>query len=330
MRPRRRSSSYRPRRRPAGPPKKKTLRTYVRRNANINRVQSRQIRSLWNRQYGPVQRSLQLSSNLITVTRARPICFDASDYTSERSFPGGTSLGCRILQVNSTDTGLVTAGHFSCSNYAQSPFWAVTNKNLCGEAGRFKPIYAKYTVEVSCVPYSTDTYIQLDLVTQKAGFFRQVTNSAISDSAMVMPEALVQLPGLTFENELNPTFFKRYGKSKRLYLNSIVDNYRQGDTETTTSQAHAAGTTGKTRYFTFTCRPRRVRRSFEDPAVPGAPTAEDGQEVAGTFGQYNVDPRTPFWAIISCSDPIAQNPESIQVRIKRHVVWRDVNGTASL
>ena len=106
-----------PARRSAVPKKRKTTRTYVRKNAYRSLSNARKINTLFQLRYGPVQRSLQLTSNPITVTKPRPICFDAADFTSARDYPGGSTLGCRIHQVNTVDTGILVAGHFTTANY---------------------------------------------------------------------------------------------------------------------------------------------------------------------------------------------------------------------
>lgn len=312
------------RRRTAIPHKKKTTRTYVRTNALVNRRQSRQIRTLFNMRYGPVQRGLQLGNISFRINASQPIVFDAADFTSSRISQTGTvSGGCQVWQVNSLTTGITAAGNFTTSTVGNNAYWVFSNKDIV-DGGRYKPLYATYTVEVSGRGLLDSTHIQMDLFCQKAGFEKFALASAgMSQYQRFMPEGLVNLTSMCFENSFNPSIFKTYSR-KRMLINS------QGS-YTTDSQGNTTGYQGNTsnvKYFKFTVKPKRARQQLESfPETPGDVEQEAGQTGFGGYGApLQVDPRTPLWCMFSTTDRTSLDGDSVQIRIKRHVVWRDIQG----
>lgn len=307
------------------PPKKKTTRTYVRKNALVNRRQSGQIRTLFKLRYGPLQRNLQTNSTPIFVNATQPICFDAADFTSSRTAPGGQQApGCQVWQVNNLLLQITAASGWLVDT--TSALWAPSNSDF-PDGGRYKPVYAEYQIEVSGRGNIDDCWVQLDLFTQHHGFQTwQLAGAGTSVNQRIMPYALTNMGNMITSNELNPSLFKRY-KRKRVLLNSQT-NYT---TDAAGNTSGVSATTTNTKYFKFRVAPKKPRNQvFTTPETPGELDNPDQQTAFGAYGIYQVDPRTPFWCMISATDRTSLDGDSLQVKMRRHVVWRDINGGTRL
>ncbi len=316
-----RRSAPRTRRSSAVPAKKKTTRTYVRKNAYRSLANSRKISTLWNRQYGALQQNLQRTSNGMTIAATQPICFDCSDFTSERVATGGQSaLGCRIWQVNTTLTDITTAGHWTTASFNGNAYWAASNKDLVGDTGRYKPVAAHYTIEFSCrsQPTATPPTVTLHVFQQKAGFFKNALASPNMDPQnRVMPNGLVHLQNMAGrdQNMFNPQYFKMYTVKKRVL------------------QKNVAATTGMNAEYEmrFSVRPKRERNQSDTaPNIPGTIDNEVGQAADGAYGWLNVDPRTPLYAMISSSSIAGATDNIVVCKMIRRVLWRDSFGGTRL
>jgi len=307
------------------PRKKTTTRGYVRNNAIVNRRQDRHISRLYKLRYGPVQRNLQLNNTPIVINASQPIAFDASDFSCQRTATGGqTSPGCIIWQTNNLLLQITQASGFIVDG--SNALWAPSNSDL-PDGGRYKPLYAEYQVQISGNNNVDDAYVQLDLFTQHHGFQSwQLAGAGQSVNQRIMPYALTNLGRMITSNELNPSLFKRY-KRIRVLLNSqtnLVSDAQGGQTGFT-------ATTANTKYFKFRVAPKRPRNQvFSSPDTPGEVDDPNQQTGLGPYGIYQVDPRTPFWCLISTTDRTALDGDSVRVDIKRHVVWRDINGGTKL
>ena len=313
--PRRRSSTV--------PPKRKTTRTYVRSNAIKNKRQDRQISTLFKLRYGPLQRNIQLSNTTIVINATQPVAFDACDFTSFRTAPGGQQVtGCNVWQVNNLLTGITSASQFTV--LTNNALWTPSNTDIV-DGGRFKPVYAEYQIEVQGRRNIDDCWVQMDLFTQHHGFQQYNLANTGGPWQRIMPSALVNMGNMVDVNELNPSLFKLY-KRKRMYLNSQTAlTETQGATDGITS------TTGNTKFFRFRVAPKKARRQmFTDPETPGEIDNPDLQTGLGAYGYLQVDPRTPFWCMLSANDRTSLDGDSVQIRIRRHVVWRDINGGTNL
>ena len=315
----------RPRRSSTVPSKKKTTRTYVRSNALVNKRQDRAISRLYKLRYGPVQRNLHSNSTPIFVNATQPIAFDASDFTCQRTASTGLqSVGCQIWQVNNLLLQITPASGFN--TVIGNALWEASQRDF-PDGGRYKPLYAEYQIEVSGRRNIDDCWVQMDLFTQHHGFQTwQLAGAGTSVNQRVMPYALTNMGNMITTNELNPSLFKRY-KRKRILLNSQTST----TTDTTNVTTGTTGTTTNTKYFRFRVAPKRPRKQvFSSPDTPGEIENPNPQTQFGDYGLYQVDPRTPFWCMISATDRTSLDGDSLQVSIRRHVVWRDINGGTTL
>lgn len=325
---RRRTRRYRPttaprRRSSTVPRKRKTTRTYVRSNALANRRQSRQISTLFKLRYGPLQRNLQVSNTTIIINATQPVVFDSADFTSFRTAPGGQQVtGCNIWQVNNLLAGITSASQFAVTSNANA-LWAPSNADIV-DGGRYKPVFAEYQIEVTGRRDIDDCWVQMDMFTQHHGF-QQWNLGGVDAFERIMPRALVNMGNMVNQNELNPSLFKLY-KRKRIYLNS--------QTSLTDSQGATSGvtsTTGNTKYFKFRVAPKKARQQmFTTPQVPGTIDDPNLQTGLGAYGYLQVDPRTPLWVMFSTTDRTSLDGDSLELKIRRHVVWRDINGGTNL
>lgn len=325
-------SSYKRRKPAAAPPRKKTLRTYVRRNAYKNAKQSRQIRAISNKLYGAVQRNLQTAvsstgvSQPITVSATSPILWDSSDATCFRTSataPPVQSFGCRIWRVNATGNNLDSAGWWTTSNFDNNAYWKYSNLDIV-DGGRYKPIAFYYTIDWTVVgaPDNAPPFVYLHLFTQKAGM--GIRNNAVPPGQSIenftMPYGLVHLQNMASGdlNKFNPDFFKVY-KVKRI---PCIRNVAASD-ETIGSTQHY--------YMNFSVHPKKERFQLKtSPPIPGTVETEGGQTDFGSYGAYNVDPRTPFWCMLSSSSRAGDQDNFTNVKIIRKTVWRDCNGSTRL
>lgn len=308
----------------AAPPKKKTTRTYVRKNALVNRRQSRQISQLWNRQYGALQQNLQKSSNGITLTAPSPILFDCSDFTSERVNVGGiSSLGCRIWHVNPSSTDINIAAHWTTTSFNGNGYWASTNKDLVGDTGRYKPVAAYYTIQFSCRSQATAAppHVTLHVFSQKAGFFvkNALAPPSMDSDNLIMPNGLVHLTNMAdeYSNMFNPMYFKMYTFKKMVLQKNTA----------------AAGSSGMNAQYEmkFAVRPKKERLQADTaPNVPGTVDQEVGMSAAGSYGWLNVDPRTPLWAMVSSTTAAGSTDNIVVAKLIRRVLWRDGFGSTKL
>jgi len=259
------------------------------------------------------------------INASQPICFDASDFCSIRTATGGQSApGCQIWQVNNLLLQITPASGFLVDN--NNALWAPSNADF-PDGGRYKPVYADYQIEVSGRNNVDDCHVQLDLFTQHHGFQTwQLAAAGTSVNQRIMPYALTNMGQMITSNELNPSLFKRY-KRKRLILNSQTNlaSDAQGNLSGFTA------TTPNTKYFRFRVKPKRPRNQvLTSPETPGIVENPDQQTIFSNYGVYQVDPRTPFWCLVSTTDRTSLDGDSIRVSIKRHVCWRDINGGTNL
>lgn len=331
--------SYTSRGKPPVPKKRKTTRSYVRSNAIATRVNSRRISSLWNKQFGPLQRNLHINNAELIINCYQPIAFDASDFTCAKAFtPTGsnnvlTTKGCHVWQPNLANTAIDTASKFhppfntgESGSLNINALWASDNLDI-PDGGRYKPIRADYQLEIIGKPKIDDVWVQIDLFTQHHGF--QSWEKAIAGATnkqRVMPDALINMGRMIDQNELNPAYFKRY-KRIRVYLNSQSSAH----TAAGIIQDGNRATTGNTKYVKFTVRPKKVRQQlYTTPQTPGTIENDGDQTDHGTYGSFQVDPRTPLWCMVSTTDVTGTDGDSVKINIKRHVVWRDINGGTGL
>jgi len=307
------------------PPKKKTTRTYVRKNALVNRRQNRQIRTLFKLRYGSLQRNLQFNDTNILINASQPIAFDASDFTSRRTSTGGILVpGCIVWQPNNLLLQVTQASGFTRDD--TNALWAPSNSDII-DGGRYKPVYAEYQIEISGSRDIDDAWVQVDLFTQHHGFQSwQFAGAGTTNRQRVMPDALRNMGQMITTNELNPSLFKRY-KRMRKVLNSQTSLSTDAGGATTGITA----TTTNTKYFKFRVAPKRPRNQmYTTPDTPGELEDPTFQTQLGSYGAYQVDPRSCFWCMISTTDRTGLDGDALRVNIRRHVVWRDINGGTRL
>ena len=314
-----------PRRRlPAPIRKKKTVKGVVRKNYLVNRRQARQIRSLWNRQYGPIQKNLQTAvSNLgvaasLPISQGTPLLWDATDVTCRRvSTTPTTATNCIIWTVNNAGTALDQAGYWTTSNFNNNNYWRYANQDIL-EGGTWKPVSISYTIDfqVFCAPDTAPPFIYIHMFTQKRTIPRN-NNPAPGTNILdfTLPWGLTHLRNMASGdlNRFNTDYFKIY-KTKRI---------------ATLRKAYAATDNGASNHYytSFTLHPKRERSQLQlMPQIPGTVDAEGGQTALGSQGAYQISFRTPFWIMISSSARPQSASEITQCKILRRCTWRDAVG----
>jgi len=312
--------------RPPVPKKRKTASSYIRNNSLAVRANSRKISRLISTQFGPVQRNLQQNDNTLIINATQPLVFDAADFCSRRTAPGGQAVpGCQIWQVNNLGLQITSAGSFLADE--TNALWGPSNTDI-PDGGRYKPLYAEYQIEVTGRDNLDSTHIQMNLFTQHHGFQTwQLAAAGTSVNQRTMPYALTNMKNMCTTNLLNPSLFKSY-KVKRMLINSQTS--LQSTTTTVppgTATSGVTATTSNVKYFRFRVAPKKTRRQvYTTPDTPGIPDDPQEQTQFGPYGLYQVDPRTPFWCMLSTTDRTSLDGDSVQIKIRRHVCWRDQNG----
>jgi len=311
---------------PAAVRPKRTVKKVVRTNYLVNKRQSRQIRMLWNAQYGPVQKNLQRSvSNLgvassLPISAGTPLLWDATDvscYRVNTATPPTSSTNCRIWTVNNAGTALDQAGWWSTSNFQNNNFWRYSNQDIL-EGGTWKPVSVTYNIDfqVFCDPEVAPPFIYLHLLTQKRTIPRN-NNPAPGTNILdfTLPWGLTHLRNMASGdlNKFNTEFFKIYKTKRIACLRNVAAASNLG-----ASQHY---------YYSFTLHPKKVRSQLQlMPAIPGTVDGEAGQTAFGSQGPYQVDFRTPFWCMLSSSVRNQSASEITTCNIMRKCVWRDAVG----
>ena len=320
------------------PPKRKTQRTYVRKNAYaINRV-ARKVNFLMNARWGQVQKNLHISDPIVPIAGA-PFAFDATNFTCRRLNDQGSEIspGAIIYQVNAAGTGVTNAGKFNIdtADMLNNPYWDAVNRDLAGDTGAYKPIRATYTFQIKGRPSLDDTWIDIRLLAHRPG----TLNPSPVAQARMMPFGLVYMKRLTgIDNDINYSYFKQY-YHKRIYLNS--QTYNQPATPAQGLPADgtigATATTGNTKYVRMTIRPKKVRtQTVTWPETPGDSQVPDpnqsGEQWAtdGAYSELNCPPEQTLWCVVSCNDQSAILGDALIIKMKREVVWRDGMGNSAV
>lgn len=311
---------------PAAIRPKKTVKRVVRKNYLVNRAQSRQIRALWNRMYGPLQKNLQTAvsnggiASPLPISQGTPLLWDATDVTCLRqtSPPGVSATNCRIWTVNGAGTALDQAGYWTISNFANNVYWRYQNQDIV-EGGTWKPISVSYTIDfqVYCEPTAAPPFIYIHMFTQRATIPRNndpAPGTNILD--YTLPWGLTHLRNMANGdmNRFNRSYFKLYKTRRIATLRNVA-----ASSETVGASQHY--------YSSFTLHPKRERSQLMlSPQIPGTVLGEDGQTALGSQGAYQVDFRTPFWCMISSSARAGDATCLTNCKIIRTCKWRDTVG----
>lgn len=310
----------------------------------INRL-SRQVYKLQMKSYGKVQQNFHLMSttgsgadNEILVNADRPVCLDLTDFTCERGpeVAGLPSIeGANIFQLAPP-----AAAPSRVANWIRKPIDSVYGDNIYWEhqnadrpdTGAYLAMNATYFVEIKGVPYTDNTRVRFDVISQKPNAILPAT--AIQGPATplpkLLPDTLRYMKDLAdpTKNRINPTYFHKY-MSKTVFLNSS----KSEDTK---------GTTANVMRFSFKIHPNKLCiQSQTNPQVGGGivisedPPPDDGEQEEfsrGNFGPRNVPATQPLWLLISSDAPGGSPPPEyrIAVSLSRRVVWRDHIGSSQL
>lgn len=309
---------YRPRRapRPAAPKVKKTVKTYVRKNAYKIADLKKDVMFLKKARHGSIQQNLQ-TSNTMVPTSSYPLLTDLTDFTCFRTGsttpPVPARQGCLFYQY--TPVGLTAAGPYNVQNFETSPYWKNQNVDQV-DTGKYLPVMAKYTIRVEGRAALDNTRIRIQIFQARASAIIPATSTA---NSLVLPTGLQYLNDLADPtiNRLNPVFFKEYYKlGKTMFINS-----------TKTDQS-TKGTTGNIFYHTFTIRPKKMKYQSETlPYTPSDPASPDDD---GQFGPLSISPDSPLWMTISTDDQTGAIGDAVTVRVSRRVMWRDPIGSSSV
>lgn len=301
----------------AAPPPKKTVKTYVRKNAYKIADLKRDVRFLKMARYGAVQINFQKTDRTLIPTKSRPVLFDMMDFTCRRAAapPAPASSGAILYQYNALGTAPIAASTWHInSTLATNPYWLGQNRDI-PDTGKYLPLSAHYVFRVEGNPSLDNTRVRLQVFSVKPRTY--VPNSVASNN-LVLPTALNNLENMASptENRLSRVHFKCYA-DKWLFLNSSKTN---DDTK---------GTSANIKYKSITVNPKKKKVRTQAVTNPETPMDPDAEFPDGNFGPLNVPITTPLWCLISTDDESAVL-DSVEVGISRRVAWRDPIGGAPL
>lgn len=313
-----RKTSYRRRKpsKPAAPKVKKTVKTYVRKNAYKIADLKRDVMFLKKARHGSIQQNMQTSNSMVP-TSSYPLLTDLTDFscfrdaTSEPPVPA--RQGCLFYQY--TPAGLSAAGPYNIQNFLGNPYWQNQNIDQV-DTGKYLPVMARYTIRVEGLPSLDNTRVRIQVFQAKASTLVPATNTA---DALVLPTGLQYLNDLADPtiNRLNPIFHKEYRRlGKTMFINS------------TKTDDQTKGTSGNIFYHTFTIRPKKMK--YQAETLPDTPNDPADSPRDGQFGPLQISPNSPLWMIISTDDRTGAIGDSVSVRVSRRVMWRDSIGSAKI
>lgn len=298
----------------AVPKKRRTTRTYTRRNSFAINDLARDVRYLKRARYGSVQKNLQILTRPLTPTATQP-CFCVINNVQADN-PASGAVGAQWYQLNAAGISTIV------SNFERNDatFWDQQNDDIV-DGGVALLGAIKLTFRIFCDP---DNGQQISNKRVRIDLFKQRTQALVTPTALADVQ---QLPAVSAQtrllnmanpalNKFNPEYFHMIA-TKWCYLNPSKVN------------ATDKGTGAALKYVSMEV-PRkylgRVTQQLSSPDGPNDPSAGPGFQVS------NFPIAQRIWCMISSDDPNtfpATDPE-IQVTCQRYVSWRDTTGSAAL
>jgi len=300
------------------PKKRRTTRTYTRRNSTAINSLARDVRYLKQARYGSVQRNFQ-TSNLMIPLAGQPIITDLMDFSCVRST---ADQGARFGQYSTTTPPILqNVGQWSPST---NLFHRDQNLDL-PDTGKYLALNCHITMRFQGTPSAIDTRIRVDLCSVK-----KVPQTRIGTDIFALPSALNQLTNLANPelNKLGGNPYIKVWSTKWLYLSSS----RNMGAGSAGPQAPGPAVTGNSGYLSFTIKPKNGRMRTQMVTVPATPQ-DTNTVIDGDWGPYNIGDQTaPLFLIISSSDPsvLGPAPNSVTVQCSRTVTWRDPIGQSNI
>lgn len=303
--------------RPAAPKVKKTVKTYVRKNAYKIADLKRDVMFLKRARHGAIQQNLQTTDGSpMFPTRSFPILTDLTDFTCYRPAttvpPVPARDGCRFYQYS--PTGLQTTGIYTINNFNNSPYWKNQNVDTV-DTGKYMPVMARYTIRVEGRNSLDNTRVRIQVFQARSSAIIPFNASGVTS----LPSGLTFLDNMADPtlNRLNPVFFKEYRRlGKTIFINS------------TKTDSQTKGTTGNIFYYTFTIRPKKMK--YQTLTVPNTPNDPNEGPDEGAFGPLEISPESPLWMLVSTDDDVGVPNQAVSVRVSRRCMWRDPIGSSKI
>lgn len=306
-----RRSSSRGRSRSA-PAVRQVRRVQVAKRSSLARL-SKRVRFNSQALHGQVQTSYQELSSHLTPIATRPLCFDSTDFSRERTITGvGTQLGCQVYQFNTLGTAITAPAQWrNNAAFAANPLWQGQNLDFVS-GGSYLPMFAKYTFRVEGIPTIDNTRVRIDLVSLKMKAFTQQLSGS---NTLILPHCLINMQNLANPtlNKLPPSYY-RVWKTKYMYLNS--------QPSLGTNVPHP--TTGNIKYCTFKIRPKKVKT--QNLTVPATQDSILLLPSHSPYGPGQSPLSNQLFFIISCDDRTIGDLDAVHVNVSRYLVWRDSDG----
>ena len=274
------------------------------------------IRQVKDRTYGEYQHSHQVLESAIVPTVEAPCLINLSN----------AQVNARVWQPVLGANPLPGAqpiptevNKFVKPTYAHNGFWSGSQDDVIN--GKHKLLKSQYVIQATFTRYTYTQVIRIDCFRVKKALIMSLKQ------AKQLPNSLSQLHSMaTSDNRFNPTYFRKYGKPKFLVC--------PGDTALGAYDVNQHEYT-MTKYAKLSFNHNKVispgielsldlDEAIADPFTVPTSTIQAEQDAAG---YQSMPPDEILWMLISSSTDGFQD-HMPQVKISRHVSWRDHQGAA--
>lgn len=319
---------------------------------------ARQIASLKEKQYGPLQSNSTIMTQPVVVTASRPVCLHLNNLvaTGNHASPW---IRSKLIQIGTIKPIMDT--------YLEENYWTAVKPHsermadrLMDDPNGTKLLWKKTRLDFEIQGWVERTYVDIYVVKQKYNAPRTDPwlNDAPRDRPRVLPYTLPQfreMSGPMASNYIDKSMVDVIAK-RRVYIDSIPEAAphtilhdaaaaaanaasslleNQGDDAIKITQLPH---TKHVKYCSITINPNKVVSQLYD-AVNADGTDDTDMDASarvpgdGAWKFDNMRPSDNWWVIISSSDEgdTAINPQHrTTVKVKRYNLWRDETETARM
>ena len=301
---------------------KKVLRTKNARSARVSNARAidrvrRTLKTVRNRTYGEYQQSHQVLESAIVPTKSAPCLLNISN----------AQVNARVWQpvmapgaMQGTLPVSTEVNKFVRPTYTTTGFWSGSQDDVIN--GKHMLLSSTYNIEVSFTRYTYPQTVRIDCFIVKKTLLMSLKQEK------QLPNSLHQLHSMaTTDNRFNPQYFFKIGKPRFLTCagSDALGAYDTAQHEYTHK-----------RHAVFKFKHNKViapaiELSLDEDEAIGDPfatipvtTEDDDQDASGYQG---MSPDQILWMLVS-TDVDQYQDHRPQVKISRHVAWRDHQGAA--
>lgn len=301
----------------------KLPRVAVRKNVAVARASSvmrnrLSIQALKMSQYGSVQKSMVVPTDILIPTSVSPILFAIDDFTREQIAPLPVTHGGAFYTLTSTGA-LAGVGHWQHPPLLHNgnPFTEGFQQDIVN-SGKYLALSNYVTLEIEGRPNLSNTRVRVQVFQQN---MMAVYNSYSATTDFALPDSL---PWLKHQAEFASGCFMPRKSFKMLFDKTVVIN------SSSVAETGQHGTTLNKKYLTIPWRPKGgklVRQKISAPDGNSGNTVHT-EPADGYFGPTQRNPGEIVWCLISTDDTVAGSaPGTVHISMKSLRTWRDPSGS---